>query len=185
MSCSSSIPPRRSRKPHVVCVPLPCQGDITPMLNFSRLLHHSGFYITFVHSEFNYNRIRRCNGSDALNGYPDFHFRTIPDGLPPSDSARDIASLCISTQSTCFGPFSELLRELDRDTASPPVTCVVADASMSFALDAAKEFGLPNVVFWAPSACAYLAYFHIQELVRRGLTPATGTYYLISSICNY
>ncbi|PRQ52297.1 putative 7-deoxyloganetin glucosyltransferase [Rosa chinensis] len=55
------------------------------MLKFSRLLHHKGFHITFVNTEFNHKRFLKSLGPDALDGSPDFRFVTIPDGLQNSD----------------------------------------------------------------------------------------------------
>lgn len=42
---------------------------------------------------------------------------------------------------------------------------------MSFTLDAADEFGIPEVLFWTPSACGVLGYTQYKYLVERGLTP--------------
>ncbi|KAG6709915.1 hypothetical protein I3842_06G156000 [Carya illinoinensis] len=42
---------------------------------------------------------------------------------------------------------------------------------MSFTLDAAEKFGIPNILFWTPSACGLLSYMHCRHLVERGLTP--------------
>uniref|UniRef100_A0A6N2M0E9 Uncharacterized protein n=1 Tax=Salix viminalis TaxID=40686 RepID=A0A6N2M0E9_SALVM len=61
------------------------QGHIKTMLKFAKLLHYKGLHITFVNTEFNHKRLLRSRGPDALDDLPGFHFRTIPDGLPPSD----------------------------------------------------------------------------------------------------
>ncbi|ONK75581.1 uncharacterized protein A4U43_C03F18410 [Asparagus officinalis] len=42
---------------------------------------------------------------------------------------------------------------------------------MSFTLDAAEEFGLPEVLFWTTSACGFMAYLHYRDLIARGLVP--------------
>ena len=51
------------------------------MLNLAKLLHQKGFYITFIHTEFNQRRLLKSGGSNSLDGLPDFRFETIPDGL--------------------------------------------------------------------------------------------------------
>ncbi|CAL5329592.1 unnamed protein product [Camellia sinensis] len=167
-------------KPHAVCVPYPAQGHVNPMLKLAKLLHLRGFHITFVNTECNHNRLLRSRGPNSLDGLPDFRFETIPDGLPPSgaDSTQDIPSLCDSTSKNCLVPFSNLISKLNHASSSsdvPPVTCIVSDACMSFTLDAAEEFGVPEVLFWTPSACGVLGYSYYKHLVERDLVPLKDT----------
>ncbi|KAL0331041.1 UNVERIFIED_CONTAM: 7-deoxyloganetin glucosyltransferase [Sesamum angustifolium] len=78
--------PDTCKKPHAVLVPFPAQGHLNPFLKLAKLLHHRGFHITFVNSEFNHNRLLKSKGSTFLKNLPDFCFETFPDGLPPSDA---------------------------------------------------------------------------------------------------
>lgn len=45
------------QKPHVVCVPYPAHGHITPMLKVAKLLH-----VTFVNTVYNQYRLLRSRG---------------------------------------------------------------------------------------------------------------------------
>ncbi|KAL7157143.1 hypothetical protein ABFS83_02G057800 [Erythranthe nasuta] len=69
-------------------------------------------------------------------------------------------------------PFRDLLTRLNSsgDVGVPPVSCIVADGVMSFAVKA-EEFGLPAVVFWTSSACAFLGYTQYKYLVEKGYAP--------------
>uniref|UniRef100_A0A7N0ZSR1 Glycosyltransferase n=1 Tax=Kalanchoe fedtschenkoi TaxID=63787 RepID=A0A7N0ZSR1_KALFE len=168
-----SIP---KQKPHAVCIPYPAQGHVNPMLKLAKLLHRKGFHITFVLTHYNANRLRRSRGPDALSGLPSFVFDFIPDGLPPAeseDATQDIPSLCASTRKHSLGPFKELLRRLNAQTAAanPPVSCIVSDGVMSFTLDAAEELGLPEVIFWTTSACGFLGYAQYAPLRKHGFIP--------------
>ncbi|KAL0331039.1 UNVERIFIED_CONTAM: 7-deoxyloganetin glucosyltransferase [Sesamum angustifolium] len=78
--------PETCKKPHAVLVPFPTQGHLNPFLKLAKLLHHTGFHITYVNTEFNHTRLLNSKGSSVLEDLPDFCFETIPDGLPPSDS---------------------------------------------------------------------------------------------------
>jgi hypothetical protein len=165
-------------KPHVVCIPYPLQGHINPMLKLAKILHHKGFHVTFVNTHYNHRRLLKSRGPDSLDGLSDFRFETIPDGLPPSDTdvSQDIPALCDSTSKTCLIPLCNLLSKLNDSSSSnaPPVTCIISDASMTFTLEAAEEFGIPNVFLSTPSAVGCLAYMHCRHLVERGLTPLKG-----------
>ncbi|KAL9359330.1 hypothetical protein Peur_047453 [Populus x canadensis] len=168
--------------PHAVCIPYPAQGHINPMLKLAKLLHHKGFHITFVNTEYNHKRILRSRGLNSLDGLPSFQFKAIPDGLPPTsnDVTQDIPSLCESTSKTCMVPFKDLITNLNDTSSSnvPPVTCIVSDGVMSFTLEAAQELGIPEVLFWTTSACGFLAYAHYRQLIEKGLTPLKDESYL-------
>lgn len=170
---STSI--REGSKPHAVCVPYPAQGHITPILHVAKLLYSRGFHITFVNTEFNHKRLLKSRGPTSLDGLPSFRFETIPDGLPPSDSdaAQDIPALCASTQKTCLPHFKNLIHKLNSSSADnvPPVSCIISDGVMSFTLDAAEEFGIPDVLFWTTSACGFMGYYHYRHLIEKGYTP--------------
>ncbi|XP_062186089.1 7-deoxyloganetin glucosyltransferase-like [Phragmites australis] len=160
-------------KPHAVCVPFPAQGHITPMLKLAKILHHRGFHVTFVNTEYNHRRLLRARGDGALDGLPGFSFTAIPDGLPPSDAdaTQDVPSLCRSTRDHCLPHFRTLLAELNASPDVPPVTCVVGDDVMSFTLDAAREIGVPCALFWTASACGYMGYRHYRTLMDKGIFP--------------
>lgn len=165
-----------TQKPHVVCVPHPAQGHINPMLKVAKLLQAKGFHVTFVNTVYNHNRLLRSRGPNALDGLPSFRFETIPDGLPETDgnTTQDIPSLCVSTMNNCLAPFKELLRRINTGYNVPPVSCIVSDAVMSFTLDAAKELGVPDVVFWTASACGLMAFLQFPLFIEKGLTPFKG-----------
>ncbi|VAH24756.1 unnamed protein product [Triticum turgidum subsp. durum] len=169
---------RADGKPHAVCVPYPAQGHATPMMKLAKVLHSRGFHVTFVYTEHNHRRLVRSRGAGAVMGLPDFRFATIPDGLPPSDpdATQDQASICYSTTTTCLPHLKSLLGDLSNSAAgTPPVTCVVADSIMSFAVDAAAELGVPCALFWTASACGYMGYYSFRFLLDHGLTPLKGT----------
>ncbi|KAF8404618.1 hypothetical protein HHK36_009506 [Tetracentron sinense] len=155
-------------KPHAVCIPYPAQGHINPMLKLAKLLHYRGFHITLVNTEFNHQRLLKSRGPDALNGFPDFQFHTIPDGLPPSDvdATQDIPSLCDSTTKTCLAPFRNLLSKLNHTSSSnvPPVSCLVSDGAMTFTLKVAEELSIPEVLLWTANE-SYLKNGYLDTVI--------------------
>ncbi|KAK6923776.1 hypothetical protein RJ641_009976 [Dillenia turbinata] len=184
---SSLLDPKMSssdcgaRRPHAVCVPYPTQGHVTPMMQLAKLLHSRGFYITFVNTHFNHKRLLRSKGPNFLEGFPDFQFQSIPDGLPDSDTLvnQDVPLLCDSTRKNCLGPFQVLLDKLNSRSSFasgvPPVTCIVSDGVMSFAIKAAEELGIPEFQLWTASTCSFMGYLHFEQLKKRGIIPFQGT----------
>lgn len=164
-------------KPHAVCMPFPGQGHINPMLQLAKLLHFKGFHITFVNTEYNHNRLLKSRGPDFLKALHSFRFETIPDGLPPTnvvDPAQGLASLFDSIKKNYLAPFRNLLSKLNSSPENPPVTAIVSDGAMSFSLDAARELGVPNVLFWTTSACGFMGYVQYRRLIQKGYTPLKG-----------
>ncbi|XP_059648051.1 7-deoxyloganetin glucosyltransferase-like [Cornus florida] len=161
------------KKPHALCIPLPAQGHINPMLKLAKLLHSSGFHITFVLTDFNYNLFVKSRGPNYLEGLSDFRFETIPDGLPSTNQRGilDLPALCASMTIHCSRPFRNLIEKLNASPNVPPVTCVVSDGVMNFTLKVAEELGIPEVLFFTPSACGMLGYYQFQELIERGYFP--------------
>ncbi|TQE06638.1 hypothetical protein C1H46_007704 [Malus baccata] len=173
-----------NHKPHAVCLPFPYQGHIKPLLKFAKLLHHRGIRITFVNTEYNHRRLLKSLGPNTLDGFKDFHFETIPDGLPPSDSAdstQDIYDICDAIQNNLLAPFQSLLAKLNSVAASnntPPVTSIVSDGFMSFSITAAEELGLPIVLFFPTAACGFMGFKHYRALAEKGFTPLKDERYL-------
>ncbi|KAI8540819.1 hypothetical protein RHMOL_Rhmol08G0014500 [Rhododendron molle] len=165
------------RKPHAVCVPFPAQGHVTPMMKLAQLLHSRGFFITYVNTEFNHKRWVRSRGPEYVEGYTGFQFKTIPDGLPPSDrdATQDPPALCASLRTNCLGPFRDLLTELNSSVRTPLVSYVVSDGMMGFGREAAEELGIPEVQFWTASTCGLMGYLQYPELIEKGIVPFKGT----------
>lgn len=165
-------------RPHAVCIPLPAQGHINPMLKLAKLLHSKGFYITFVHTEFNYNRVVKSRGPDSVHGPNDFRFETVSDGLPSTNQRRiiDLPDLCVSMPIHLLQSFRGLITKLNANSSNiiPPVSCIVSDGVMSFTMEVAEEFGIPEIFLFTPSACAMLGYLHFDELIERGYFPLKG-----------
>ncbi|AES74876.1 7-deoxyloganetin glucosyltransferase [Medicago truncatula] len=171
-----------NRKPHAVLIPAPLQGHINPLFKLAKLLHLRGFHITFVNTEYNHKRLLKSRGPNALDGFPGFSFETIPDGLTPmegdGDVSQDIPSLAQSIRKNFLKPFCELLTRLNDSTNVPPVTCLVSDYFMSFTIQAAVEFAIPNVILFPASACFLLSIHHLRSFVEKGLTPLKDESYL-------
>ena len=155
------------------------------MLKFAKLLHHRGFHITFVNTEFNHKRFLKSQGPNSLDGLPDFQFEAFSDSLPDSDedATPDATLLCESIRKQHFlAPFHALLTKLNNDAIStssnPPVTCIVSDGFMStFTITAAEEIGVPIVLFYTIAACSFMGFKQLRAVVEKGLFPLKGEIY--------
>ncbi|KAL2236743.1 UNVERIFIED_CONTAM: 7-deoxyloganetin glucosyltransferase [Sesamum indicum] len=160
--------------------PIPSTKPHKRIPQLAKLLHHRGFHITFVNTEFNHNRLLKSKGSTFLENLPGFGFQTFPDGLPPSDedATQSVPALCESMRRNSLVPFRELLAKLNNSWVVPPVTCVVSDGVMSFTLQAAHEMNVRCVLFWTFAACGFLSFKLCADLIDRGITPFKGIVFM-------
>ena len=176
---------RGPRKLHAVCFPGPLQSHIGAMLKLAKLLHHRGFYITFVNTDFNQRRLVRARGVGLMEGVSDFQFLSISDGLSPSDAdiTQDIEAVCLACRELMVAPFSDLISNLVATASSsgggvPPVSCIIGDALLNSCTTAAAEkFGIPLVQLWTISACAILETRQQFQIPKdKGFSPIQRTY---------
>uniref|UniRef100_J3MKY8 Uncharacterized protein n=1 Tax=Oryza brachyantha TaxID=4533 RepID=J3MKY8_ORYBR len=160
---------------HVLVFPAPAQGHINCMMHFATGLLAAGLHVTFLHSEHNLRRLRAAVAKLAADS-PRLRFVSIPDGFP-DDSARavgDFLEFMESIRSKGGLAYRSLLTSLARAGGSsasagfPPVTCVVADGIMPFAIDIAEEIGVPALAFRTISASSLLAYMSIPRMIELG-----------------
>ncbi|KAH7533563.1 hypothetical protein FEM48_Zijuj04G0144500 [Ziziphus jujuba var. spinosa] len=163
---------------HILCIPCPAQSHIKAMLKLAKLLHSRGFHITFVNTEYNHKRFLKSLGPDSLHGLPDFRFKTIPDGLPPSDAdaTQDLVSLAEAFTEYMLAPFCDLVKRLNDMTGTcndspPPVTRIVSDGFLPFTITAGKELGIPVVFFYTIPACSFMGFEQLGTLLEK-LGPA-------------
>ncbi|KDO64319.1 hypothetical protein CISIN_1g010684mg [Citrus sinensis] len=170
--------PKACSKVHAVCIPSPFQSHIKAMLKLAKLLHHKGFHITFVNTEFNHRRLLKARGQHSLDGLPSFRFEAIPDGLPASSdespTAQDAYSLGENIiNNVLLHPFLDLLAKLNdsSNSVNPAVSCIISDGFLPFTITAAQQLGLPIVLFFTISACSFMGFKQFQTFKEKGLFP--------------
>jgi hypothetical protein len=161
-------------QPHVLILPFPAQGHIKPLLSLAALLCHAGLHVTFLNTEHNH---RRLTDLQALSThFPTLHLESISDGLPtdhPRSPIHRIPELISSIMSLTKPLFRQLLADLS-SKSERPVTCVIADGIMSFAIDFAKEWGIRTISFRVFSAACLWSFFCLPKLIEEGHVPVRG-----------
>ncbi|KDO61155.1 hypothetical protein CISIN_1g037374mg [Citrus sinensis] len=159
---------------HVVIFPLPGVGHVNSMLKLAELLSHAGIKITFLNTEYYYDRVIR-HSSDGFSRYmqiPGLQLKTVTDGLP-KDHPRtpDKFTELIDSLNLAIPP---LLKEMVTDSNSP-VNYIIADGYMSHAIDVAREVGISIIYFCTVSACAFWSFHCIPNIIIAGELPIKGT----------
>ncbi|RVX23026.1 UDP-glycosyltransferase 87A1 [Vitis vinifera] len=152
----------RSR-PHVVAMPLPARGHLNPMMNFCKLLasRRDDVLITFVVTEEWLGFI----GSDIK---PDnIRFGTIPNIIPSERvRAADLSGFYEAVMTKMEDPFEQLLNRLE-----PPVTTIVADTFLFWAVGVGNRRNIPVASFFPMSATLFSMFHHVDLLAQNGHHP--------------
>ncbi|XP_059628008.1 7-deoxyloganetic acid glucosyl transferase-like [Cornus florida] len=163
--------------PHILLFPFPIQGHVKPTLNLAELLCLHGLHVTILISEYCRTRLLRLgNVQSGTLLHPALCFKTISDGLP-EDHPRVGMRVMEVTPPNIVGP---LFRELMTSTnclgseTRKPLTCIIADAILSFLGDFAIEKGIPFIYFPSISACSYWTSFCIPQVIEADEIPLKG-----------
>ncbi|GLJ08464.1 hypothetical protein SUGI_0089270 [Cryptomeria japonica] len=155
---------------HAVMVPYPAQGSIKPLINLAQLLSSRGVFITFVNMEWSHQCMSKAAHNDDDLSTSTFEFLTIPDGLP-QDYGRlaNLAEYLIAIQK--LGPVLEHHLRCGLAEGTPPITCIIAENSMSCTHQVAYKLGVPRVIFWTMCTASSIAHCNSNLLLSRGHIP--------------
>ncbi|GLJ48475.1 hypothetical protein SUGI_1023250 [Cryptomeria japonica] len=168
------------RRPHAVLVPFPAQGHINPMMRLANKLIEQGFVISFVNTDYNYFRIAHANkyianDFDSREGKSHGAIRwvVVPDGLPPTDTRTDIASLCHVTENIIVSFIDNLIGEMKKQNPQENI-CLITDCMASTALDAPKRHRIPMAALWTSLTATYAMLYNLPNLISSSLLPSNG-----------
>ncbi|KAL9415889.1 hypothetical protein AB3S75_039146 [Citrus x aurantiifolia] len=152
------------RRKHVVLVPCPYQGHITPMLQLGTILYSKGFSITVVHTDFN---------SPNPANHPKFSFQSIPDGLADDDIySGNIIAIIMHLNTNCGVPFHKcLVQIMKQQMPADEIVCIIYDELMYFAESAANQLKLRSIILRTNSAATQISRIALLQLKEDGSIP--------------
>ncbi|PSR93157.1 7-deoxyloganetic acid glucosyltransferase [Actinidia chinensis var. chinensis] len=157
--------------PHVLIFPLPFQGPVNCMLKLAELLSAAGLHVTFLVTHHIRHRLLRHSPIQThFSRYPNFQLVSISDGLP-EDHPR-LGDQCMELFDALESVTKPLYRQmLTSGGTQKPVNCIIADGILGFAIDIAKEIGMPIISFRTISPCFIWVVFCLPKLIESGEIP--------------
>ncbi|XP_047044073.1 putative UDP-glucose glucosyltransferase [Lolium rigidum] len=153
MGCQveAAMPP--PAQPHVLLVSCPLQGHVNPHLRLGRRLAAKGLLVTFT--TFLHAGLRGIHPDGACAGGVRFQYL-----LRERDDAGQMTPEHMLRLVLEAGPaaLADLVRR--QADAGRPVTCVVNTTFVPWALDVARDMGVPCIATLWTQSCAVLSLYH-------------------------
>ncbi|KAK9138981.1 hypothetical protein Sjap_009575 [Stephania japonica] len=141
------------RRSHVLVFPLPVQGHINPMLQFSKRLASKGLKVTLS------TPIYVAKSSPPLAGSVSVH--TFADGREEEGAEEESYDSYIE-RFKVIG-LKTIASLIDKYSGThTPINCLVFDSVLPWAADEVKRLGILAASFYTQSLAVNAVYFHVQ-----------------------
>ena len=139
------------KRGHVLAVPYPTQGHITPICQFCKRLISKGLETTLTLTTFVFNSIKPDPSSPIS-------IANISDGYDQGcESPYTIHEYLQNFKTFGSRTIADIIRK--HQTSDNPITCMVYDAFIPWALDVAREFGIAAAPFFTQSCAVNYVYY--------------------------
>ncbi|XP_075634763.1 UDP-glycosyltransferase 87A1-like [Castanea sativa] len=146
---------------HIVAMPYPGRGHIYPMMNLCKILvsKNNNILVTFVVTE-------EWLGFIGFGPKPDnIRFSSIPNVIPSElVRAANFKAFFEATRTKLEAPFVQLLDRIEL----PPVTVILADTTLFWAVGVGNRRNIPVASFWPSSPSMLMILQHFDLLVQNG-----------------
>ncbi|KQK13117.1 hypothetical protein BRADI_1g08177v3 [Brachypodium distachyon] len=163
--------------PHVMVLPFPAQGHVTPLMELSHRLVERGFQVTFVCTGLTHglllNALRRTGDGGSGDTVEGIRLVPVPDGMADGDDRRDLCKFLDAVWRRVPGFLEDLIRETEASGAAK-VKWLVADVNMWFCFQVAKNLGVRVAGVWPAAAACLGTSFAIPKMIQDGFIDEKG-----------
>ncbi|KAI4374528.1 hypothetical protein MLD38_012511 [Melastoma candidum] len=163
-----------ARLRHVLAMPFPAQGHVTPLLKLAHLIAEHGVKVTFINSIVIQDKLMSAR-PELFEDQSQLRFVALPDGMD-SDEDRKDANTWVERYAAAVSPrLQELIKKInDPDGDDEKIDCVIGDVTAGWALEVAVSLGIAAVGFWPAGASCLLLQLHIPKLIKEGVIDEDG-----------
>ncbi|XP_030473969.1 UDP-glycosyltransferase 83A1-like isoform X1 [Syzygium oleosum] len=161
---------------HVLVMPYPAQGHVTPLLKLSHCIADYGVEVTFANTKSIHARMMAANpGLDE--GSNRIKFVAIPDGLETDEERKDSTKRLEGMSRVMPGHLQELIekvKEQSNGNEDEQISFMIVDLAAGWALEVAERMGIERAGFWAASVSTLALNLHIPKLIEAGVIDNDG-----------
>ncbi|CAN6309276.1 unnamed protein product [Urochloa humidicola] len=161
-------------KAHILVLPMPAQGHVTPLMELSHRLVEHGFEVTFVNFEALHalvvGALQAAGGTSAL---PGIHLAAISGGVEDDDECKDVSKLVDAYPWNMPRNLERLVAKMEA-VGRPKVKWLISDVCAWWSFDVAKTLGIRVASFLPASAAGLGISLKIPKLTEDGLINSKG-----------
>ena len=158
------------RRPHVLVIPYPAQGHISPLMKLAYRISEHGIKVTFVSIESIHARLMAAM-PDEDQELSQIQLVSIPD---PWDSRKDKVNVTESVLTVMPGLLKDLIEKINQKNVDEKITYVVADTTVGWAVEVAKKMGIEGSTLWPAGPVTLALDLHIPKLIEAGIIDSDG-----------
>ncbi|CAM0876314.1 unnamed protein product [Alopecurus aequalis] len=156
-------------KPHVMVLPFPAQGHVSPFMELSHRLVDHGFKVTLVCTGLIHTLVldalpRNTDGKTLLKG---IRLVSIPDGMAEGTDRRDLGKFVEAVSRYVPGYVEELIGETVA-SGEKKVQWLLADVNLGFCFQVAKNLGVRVAAVWPAAAASLGTWSRIPQMIEDG-----------------
>ncbi|KAL8199415.1 hypothetical protein R6Q57_012983 [Mikania cordata] len=157
---------------HVLLIPYPAQGHVTPLMEVARCLMSNGLKVTFVNTYFTHKRV--VSACSEIHGLSDMmQMVSIPDGMEPCDDRSDLGKLTKAMFQLMPIKLEELIIEINKKD-DKKIECIIADCYMGWVARVARKMGIRHATFCPSSAAVLAVILSLQKLMDDEVINSSG-----------
>ncbi|KAI9082436.1 hypothetical protein K1719_035579 [Acacia pycnantha] len=163
-------------KSHVLVLPFPAQGHVNPLMDLSHELEKHDIKITFANTDFIHKQIMKAQDHKEQVGSDQIQLVSISDGIEQEENRNRHEILLESIWQVMPKKLEKLIQEINNESESEKISCVVADGTMGWALEVAEKMGIRRAALFWPASASFLALFlSIPQFIHDGILDPEGT----------
>uniref|UniRef100_A0ACD5TDY3 Uncharacterized protein n=1 Tax=Avena sativa TaxID=4498 RepID=A0ACD5TDY3_AVESA len=161
MGCQEEGATPAAAQPHVLLVSCPLQGHVNPLLRLGRRLAARGLLVTFT--TFRHAGLHGIHADGTCTHGVRFQY-LLGDTTGRDDDAEQMTPDDMLRHAVDAGPAALAALIGSQADAGRPVTCVVNTTFVPWALDVARELGVPcRATLWTQSCTVLSLYYHFYN----------------------
>lgn len=165
----------KGKRPHVLAIAYPAQGHVGPLMKLSQQIADHGIKVTFVNAESIHNLVLAAlSENKRKEQHQIIEIVSIPDGLDPGDDLKDKRKISELMLRVIPSKLEDLIRKINNKSEDEKVNCVMADATVAWALEVAQKMRIKGAMFWPTAVGGFALGLHIPKLIEAGIIDHSG-----------
>ncbi|XVF50000.1 hypothetical protein PTKIN_Ptkin04bG0060500 [Pterospermum kingtungense] len=161
------------RQPHVLVIPYPAQGHVAPLMKLALQIAAHGVKVTFVNTDFIHEKMM-VSVPEKAKERSLISLVSLPDGLELEDDRSNSVKVIESVHRAMPGYLEDFILKINQSDMNEPITCVVADVSVGWALELAKKLGIKAVAVCPAGGASLALALQVPKLLEAKIIDKDG-----------